>query len=61
MIKLLGTLLLMTVSWAAHADDCEFIRKAINDLPASGGMVQIPGGTFDCSKMIVVKKSHVTR
>lgn len=41
------------------ADQCDFIREGIQKLPASGGIVKIPQGTFNCSDKIVVKKSHV--
>ncbi|MGZ3702423.1 MAG: glucan biosynthesis protein [Bdellovibrionota bacterium] len=43
----------------AGPDQCGFIRDAIQALPDSGGVVQIPAGTFNCSAMIVLKKSHV--
>ncbi len=40
-------------------DDCEFIRQKISALPSSGGTVDIPAGTFNCTSKIVIKKSHV--
>lgn len=40
-------------------DQCEFIRKKLLELPSMGGTINIPAGTFNCNKMIVVKKSNV--
>jgi hypothetical protein len=48
-----------TAFFPAAPDQCEFIRQAIDALPATGGVVDIPAGTYDCSRMIVLKKSHV--
>ncbi len=44
---------------AAGPDDCEFIRQKLSGLPATGGDIAIPQGTFNCRSMIVVKASHV--
>jgi hypothetical protein len=52
--------LLLSISLTAKADDCEFIRAKLLIMPAAGGIIEIPEGTFNCDKMIVVKKSHVT-
>ena len=43
-----------------HPDGCDFIRQAIAALPASGGTIQIPAGTFNCDSKIVLKTSNVT-
>ncbi|MBC7429083.1 MAG: right-handed parallel beta-helix repeat-containing protein [Bacteriovorax sp.] len=44
---------------AMAADQCEFIRSAVADLPETGGVVNIPEGVYDCTNMIVLKKSNV--
>jgi hypothetical protein len=43
----------------AIADQCDFIREKIAALPETGGVVDIPAGTFDCRSMILVKKNNV--
>ena len=40
-------------------DECEFIREKLVQLPASGGTVDIPAGTFNCKSKINIKNSHV--
>ena len=35
--------------------DSEYIQKMINVLPASGGQVQLPAGTFKINKTVIVK------
>lgn len=62
-IALLPMVLLLNLSnigfAAEKSDQCEFIRKAIGELPAEGGEISIPAGIFNCNDKIVLKKSHV--
>ncbi|HEY8272653.1 MAG TPA: right-handed parallel beta-helix repeat-containing protein [Pseudobdellovibrionaceae bacterium] len=49
--------MLFTVS--AFADDCDSIRKAINDLPPAGGTVLIDKGIYNCGAPIIINRSNV--
>jgi hypothetical protein len=40
------------------ADECEFIRQALKDLPASGGEVVIPEGEYTCRSPVVLSRSN---
>ncbi len=60
MKRSLGIFLSLSICWTAQADDCEFIRESLRNFSDDGGVIAIPAGTFNCSKMIVLKKSHVT-
>ncbi len=40
-------------------DECEFLRQQILALPAAGGVINVPAGTFNCRSKIVLKKNHV--
>jgi hypothetical protein len=44
---------------AESPDECEFIRVAIQALPAQGGEVRIPEGTFNCRNMVVIRRDNV--
>ena len=44
---------------ALVTDGCEFIREQIRNLPDSGGEVYLLPGTYVCTSMILIKKSHV--
>ncbi|MBC7743216.1 MAG: glucan biosynthesis protein [Bdellovibrionaceae bacterium] len=48
-----------TAFYPTQTDDCEFIRQKLSGLPASGGVIDIPEGIFNCTSKIVIKKSHV--
>ena len=48
-----------TAYYPAEQDQCEFIRRAIDALPSTGGTVKIPAGVFECKAKIVLKKSNV--
>ncbi len=54
-----GLFLSLFVCWSAKADECDFIRDKLLNFTAAGGVITIPEGTFNCSEMIVLKKSHV--
>lgn len=51
---------LAITSTEAFADDCDFIRKAIKDLPAQGGEVKVPNGTYNCESAIVIDRNNVS-
>ncbi|MEQ1879022.1 MAG: right-handed parallel beta-helix repeat-containing protein [Bdellovibrionia bacterium] len=43
---------------APAVDECQFIRDEIQRLPAAGGEVAIPEGTYTCMSPIVLDRSH---
>lgn len=51
--------LLTFASFAAAADDCDPIRRALALLPAEGGEVAVPAGTYVCAAPIVIDRSNV--
>lgn len=44
----------------AHADDCDFIRSAIQNMPAQGGTIEVPAGIFVCDRPIILDHEHAT-
>jgi hypothetical protein len=44
----------------AVSDGCDFIRQELAALPAAGGEIHIPAGTFECRAKINIKKSNIT-
>ena len=45
--------------FSAIADECQFIRTALSKLPALGGEVKIPAGTYNCDSSIVLNQNGV--
>lgn len=39
---------------------CDAIQKAINQLPAEGGEITLPAGTYNCSKPIILDRNNLT-
>ncbi len=52
--------LFFAFSFGAQADDCRFIREALRALPAEGGTVLVPNGTYTCTTPLVLDHSNVT-
>ncbi len=53
---------LLFISWAqaqTPSDSCEFIRQGLAQLPAEGGVFNIPPGIYVCNKPIVLNRSHL--
>jgi hypothetical protein len=53
------TAVLLTPHLAMASDSCQFVRDAIDKLPATGGVVRISAGTYNCEAPIVIEKNNV--
>ena len=49
----------LAITSLASAYDCANIRSDLANLPAAGGTIEIPAGTYDCDASIVINRSHV--
>lgn len=43
-----------------NSDPCEFVRQAIYNLPAAGGVILVPSGTYTCRTPVILDRSHLT-